>query len=53
LLRIGIYIESKISQGLKAEWAKAEAMAHFGISLAQTNKSLATARKFFRSKPNI
>jgi hypothetical protein len=45
LLRIGIFIETLVANGMKAEAAKAKAREEFGISLAQANKALTAARK--------
>jgi hypothetical protein len=46
--KIGLFIEARIQEGIKAEAAKQEAMDAFAISLSQANKALTATRKAFR-----
>jgi hypothetical protein len=51
LWQIGLFIDERVRTGIKADAAKSEAMSYFGISLAQANKALASARRMLNSNP--
>jgi hypothetical protein len=50
LWSIGIFIDTQVRNGMKAEAAKSKAIDEFGISLAQANKALSAARKMLAFK---